>query len=204
MSNPLDTCPTCGSSERYKLKCNNPWHTPPTPEQYIAIHSQILETGMPDTWKYLGDLKWFHNKCGQSHLMGDPCFLAPVQAKPKDIAEAKKNLDLGPSAYPTTYMEAPAQPPTGELDNDLEGIIAQHNMDALNRNVPADTISVSHAAVKILLLNAKEAGKREGAIAELKLIPHWRDGVFINDGMAKDSYYFKRLAELNEQENNHV
>ena len=45
MSNPLDTCPTCGSSERYKLKCNNPWHTPPTPEQYIAIHSQVSEGG---------------------------------------------------------------------------------------------------------------------------------------------------------------
>ena len=44
----------------------------------------------------------------------------------------------------------------------------------------------------------------QGAIAELKLIPHWRDGVFINDGMAEDSYYFKRLTELNDQENNHV
>ena len=65
---------------------------------------------------------------------------------------------------------------------------------------------LQRAAVRIeaALLTAKEAGKREGAIAELKLIPHWRDGVFINDGMAEDSYYFKRLAELNEQENNHV
>ena len=41
-----------------------------------GIHGQGLETGKADTWKYLGDLKWFHNKCGQSHLMYKPCRLA--------------------------------------------------------------------------------------------------------------------------------
>ena len=179
MSNPLDTCPTCkGLGDIRVGRSNNSIKVESCPTCHG--NGQILETGKPDTWRNEGVGKWFHNKCGQSHLMDKPCHPVPVQAKPEP------------------------QPPTRKLDNDLEGIIAQHNMDALNRNVPADTISVSHAAVKILLLNAKEAGKREGAIAELKLIPHWRDGVFINDGMAEDSYYFKRLAELNEQENNHV
>lgn len=60
----------------------------------------------------------------------------------------------------------------------------------------------SYEALKALQAYA-QTQRIQGAIAELKLIPHWRDGVFINDGMAEDSYYFKRLAELNDQENNH-
>ena len=87
---------------------------------------------------------------------------------------------------------------------ELEAILVDYGR-FMQRTSPeaADRVRAQYRRTLAELQTYAQTQRIQGAIAELKLIPHWRDGVFINDGMAEDSYYFKRLAELNDQENNH-
>ena len=147
MSNPLNTCPTCkGLGDIRVGRSSNSIKVESCPTCHGTV--QILETGKPDTWRNEGVGKWFHNKCGQSHLMDKPCHPDPVQAKP-------------------------VTDPADLIQEQIEDII-YCGTGCGSQADPADGFGYctcgaekQRAAIKTLLAQAKEAGKREGAIAEL-------------------------------------
>ena len=106
--------------------------------------------------------------------------------------------DHGPAAVQANWNKEPAnsnleaetgiiepQPPTGELDQ-----IRKHWSNK-GWDLPDDAFY----AIEALLAQAKEAGKREGAIVELKRVLDKPIGAFTRGG-----YIETRLAELNDQE----